>query len=88
MNFSDSEAVAGIFLNKGYSIVNDEHDADMIFLVTCSVREMAEALCRIEDDDALRADLVARGLERVKAFTWERCAGETLATYRDLVGSY
>ena len=35
---------------------------------------------------ATRAGLVARGLERVKAFTWRKTAERTLAVY-DLVAS-
>jgi alpha-1,3-rhamnosyl/mannosyltransferase len=31
------------------------------------------------DDDLLRAELVAAGLERSRDFTWQRCARETLA---------
>lgn len=41
--------------------------------------EMADALERIWTDDALRADLSAKGVERAqKMFTWDRCARETL----------
>jgi len=40
---------------------------------------MALALGRLLTDAALRADLVARGRQRVGAYTWERAARETLA---------
>ena len=42
----------------------------------------AAALRRLASDEALRADLRRRGLERVKSFTWERCAAETLGCYQ------
>ena len=42
MNERDSEAVAALLRNKGYSIVQDEGIADVILLNTCSVREQAE----------------------------------------------
>jgi tRNA-2-methylthio-N6-dimethylallyladenosine synthase len=42
MNERDSEAVAAMLRGKGYSIVDQEMDADVILLNTCSVREQAE----------------------------------------------
>ncbi|WP_269524047.1 tRNA (N6-isopentenyl adenosine(37)-C2)-methylthiotransferase MiaB [Coraliomargarita parva] len=42
MNERDSEAVAAMLRGKGYSIVDNEFDADVILLNTCSVRDQAE----------------------------------------------
>lgn len=42
MNERDSEAVAAMLRNKGYVIVDNEKDADIILLNTCSVRDLAE----------------------------------------------
>lgn len=42
MNERDSEAVAAMLRNKGYCIVDNEEDADIILLNTCSVRDQAE----------------------------------------------
>ena len=42
MNERDSQAVAALLRNKGYSIVSEEETADVILLNTCSVREQAE----------------------------------------------
>lgn len=42
MNERDSEHVARSLVARGYEMVNDEHDADVILLNTCSVRDMAE----------------------------------------------
>ena len=42
MNERDSEAVAAMLRGRGYSIVGSEHDADVVLLNTCSVREQAE----------------------------------------------
>lgn len=39
---------------------------------------IAAGLARLASDADLRADLRARGLARAAAFTWERCAAETL----------
>jgi glycosyltransferase involved in cell wall biosynthesis len=50
-----------------------------------SVDSLREALSRVAlDDEALRESLVRKGVERAKAFSWDRCADETLAVYRSL----
>jgi len=45
---------------------------------------LAAALTRVLQDAGLRAALRARGFEWVRKFSWERCARETLAVYREL----
>lgn len=42
MNERDSEAVAAQLRQRGYSIVGEEHLADIVLLNTCAVREQAE----------------------------------------------
>jgi len=42
---------------------------------------------KIAFDDALRAELIARGRERIKVFTWERCAQQTAQIYEALIGT-
>ena len=42
MNERDSEAVAAMLRNRGYSMVDVEADADVILINTCSVRDQAE----------------------------------------------
>lgn len=49
-----------------------------------SVEEMSKAMERLLTDGALRQQLVARGRERVKRFSWEACARATLAALRSL----
>ncbi len=39
---------------------------------------LAAAMARIYREPALREELAARGLERARAFTWERCAQQVL----------
>ena len=46
MNFSDSEVVASILEKEGYSTTNNENEADLILLNTCSIREKAEQTVR------------------------------------------
>lgn len=46
MNFADSEVVASILINKGYATTNDESEADVILINTCSIRDNAEQRVR------------------------------------------
>ncbi|WP_026954611.1 tRNA (N6-isopentenyl adenosine(37)-C2)-methylthiotransferase MiaB [Algoriphagus vanfongensis] len=46
MNFSDSEIVASIMKENGYDTTSDFHQADVVFLNTCSIREKAEQTVR------------------------------------------
>lgn len=46
---------------------------------------LADAMYRVLNESDLRADLVRRGRERVKAFSWERSVARTHAIYRDVV---
>ncbi len=43
------------------------------------------AIERIVSDDVLKQTLIARGRERIKVFSWERCARETLDVYRKVL---
>ena len=42
MNFHDSERMAGLLEQAGYESTDDDRDADVIVINTCSVREKAE----------------------------------------------
>jgi alpha-1,3-rhamnosyl/mannosyltransferase len=45
----------------------------------------SRALTEVLMDEQLRADLVARGRERVVTYSWDRCADETAAVYREVL---
>jgi len=51
MNFSDSEIVASILTDKGYSSTKNYHEADAIFLNTCAIRDNAEQRVRTRLQD-------------------------------------
>jgi tRNA-2-methylthio-N6-dimethylallyladenosine synthase len=42
MNFADSEIVASILMNEGFSTTSNAEDADLIFMNTCAIRDNAE----------------------------------------------
>ena len=46
MNFSDSEIVASILNNEGYTTTSNLEEADLVLLNTCSIREKAEQTVR------------------------------------------
>lgn len=46
MNFADSEIVASILQNDGFSMTSDTTEADVILINTCSIRENAELRVR------------------------------------------
>jgi glycosyltransferase involved in cell wall biosynthesis len=48
--------------------------------------ELADTIEQVLNDAALQHELRHKGLERVKEFSWERCARETLAVYHRVLG--
>ena len=42
MNFADSEVIASIMNSEGYATTSDVHEADIVLINTCSIRENAE----------------------------------------------
>jgi glycosyltransferase involved in cell wall biosynthesis len=48
---------------------------------------IADAMGRVLRDPALAADLVRRGHERVKAFSWDRSVERISAVYHELIGA-
>jgi glycosyltransferase involved in cell wall biosynthesis len=47
---------------------------------------LAQAMRRVLTDDKLRDDMVRKGLEQAKRFSWEKAAGETLEVYNKVAG--
>ncbi|MGI2299808.1 tRNA (N6-isopentenyl adenosine(37)-C2)-methylthiotransferase MiaB [Candidatus Cardinium hertigii] len=46
MNFSDSEIVASIMAQQGFIFTNQHHEADLILINTCAIRDKAEQTIR------------------------------------------
>jgi tRNA-2-methylthio-N6-dimethylallyladenosine synthase len=55
MNFSDSEIVASILAENGYSTTSEPGEADLILVNTCAIRENAEQRVRQRLQDFKRA---------------------------------
>lgn len=47
---------------------------------------MAHEMARLLEDEALRCEMSARSLRRATAFSWQRCARETIAVYQFVTG--
>ena len=50
-----------------------------------SIESIGQAIERVLSDMSLRQALVVRGRERIKLFSWQRCAEQTLDVYRSLL---
>jgi glycosyltransferase involved in cell wall biosynthesis len=48
---------------------------------------IAEAMARVLGDEALRAELIRRGFERVKMFSWERSVARVRQVYSEVLGA-
>ncbi|MDO9006022.1 MAG: glycosyltransferase family 1 protein [Aquabacterium sp.] len=51
------------------------------------VDDIRRALEEVKDSSTLRADLIQRGRQRAGLYSWQRCADETLAVYRQVLGA-
>ena len=49
---------------------------------------IADALLRITEDETLRADMITRGLERARNFTWKSAAGNVWAAIEQACASF
>ena len=49
------------------------------------IDSIAAGIYRVAKDDQLRKDLIERGLERAKLFTWEKSAKEHIKIFEELL---
>jgi glycosyltransferase involved in cell wall biosynthesis len=50
-----------------------------------SAEALGDALMKVAGDVSLRQALIARGRERIKMFSWQRCATQTIDVYRSVL---
>ena len=65
----------------------DADDSPELALTRVFAGASIYTLKRVLGDEALRASLVCRGRERVKAFSWQRSVARVREVYAELVGS-
>jgi glycosyltransferase involved in cell wall biosynthesis len=83
--FEAFEAGVPVATSSATSLKEQAGDAALFFDPT-DVREMADRIVRLWQDDALRAQLAERGRRRVSRFTWDRVARTFRAHYRRIAG--
>jgi alpha-1,3-rhamnosyl/mannosyltransferase len=68
---ADNSSIPEIVGDAGLLVGADDTDA------------LTQSLSRVLTEDTLREQLTARGEARAAGFSWQRCARETLAVYRE-----
>jgi glycosyltransferase involved in cell wall biosynthesis len=75
-------------MHYGVPVISTECSAigeivgDAATLVTCNnIDQLTRAMHELLTDDVLRQQRICKGKERVKMFSWDRCARETLSLY-------
>ena len=48
---------------------------------------MAEKIKSVLENELLRKEMITKGLQKVKEYSWEKCAEETLQVYREVLGN-
>jgi glycosyltransferase involved in cell wall biosynthesis len=74
---------SAIVTSKGGAFSEAAEDA-ALYVDPESPDEIAEAILRVLQDDALRQSLKVKSLKRAKNLTWDRCASETLAVFKSM----
>ena len=69
-------------MTRGGALVEILGDA-ALFVDRGDAGALAEALGRVVDDDGLRCQLVKRGYERARLYTWEAAAAGLARLYHD-----
>lgn len=70
-----------VVASRGNSLEEVGGDA-AVYVDPENIGEIAEGIYRVIHDASLRSELVNKGLERVKLFSWEKCAEETRLVLR------
>lgn len=75
---------------RGVPVASSDHDCmkeiledSAYYFDAIYVEKIAEAIKILINDNNLRAKLIIKGFERVKKFSWEKMAGETLKIYNE-----
>jgi len=78
---------AGVPVITGNRSALPEAAGDAALLVNASNEaEIEGALESLASDENLRNDLIRRGIERARTFTWNKAVQATVAVYRELLG--
>lgn len=56
-----------------------------IYVDPLNVEDIKEKLREVLEDNSLREEVIKRGFEQVRKFSWEKCAKETVEVYKNLL---
>ncbi len=73
-----------VITNKTGSIPEVAGDAAIFVKNTTDTEEISQAIYKGLTDENLRKDLIEKGFQQVKKFSWEKCARETLDSIKYL----
>lgn len=85
--FPNIEAMAcgaPVVTSKVYSVPEVTGDA-AILCDPDSVSDFVTAIRHVLEDDNLRNEMIGKGLEHARRFTWEKCAKETIEVYKEVM---
>ena len=51
-----------------------------------SPKDLAQKVAEVIDNPALKKELIAKGQQQLKKYSWERMAQETLIVYKEALG--
>ena len=63
------------------------HGTAVYYFDPLNVEDMASKINEVLTDETLRSDLIKKGAEQVKKFSWERMATQTLEVYKNTLSS-
>jgi glycosyltransferase involved in cell wall biosynthesis len=81
----EAMAVGIPMVTSNISVMPEVAGAAALLVNPADAQAIAEALQRLEYDEALRERLIAEGYKRLQLFSWSQCAQATLDVYRALV---
>lgn len=55
-----------------------------LYFNPCDIKDLSQSLIKIINDEPLRKDLIKKGAQRIKNFSWEKCAKDTLKVIESL----
>ena len=58
-----------------------------ILVTPKSIEELAQAIVDVLYNNSLKGELIKKGLERVKRFSWTQTAEKTLGVYKEVIGN-
>jgi glycosyltransferase involved in cell wall biosynthesis len=81
----ESMALGTPVLTSNFGAMKEIANDAALFANTTEIDDIAKNLQRMLDDSVLRNRLRAEGLERVRQFSWTKCAKNTLSVYQKTI---